>query len=112
VTNKIGRFASPLIAALGLADRSGCSIYGDSAEQRKPHPAPLLLAAERLGVTPAECVYIGDARTDVVAASSAGMRCWVARYGYLGPEDRPETWCAERLIDRPGDILDILNQGE
>lgn len=40
----------------------------------KPHPEPLLLATERLGVKPAEAVYVGDAEVDVEAAHAAGMK--------------------------------------
>lgn len=40
----------------------------------KPNPEPLLLAAEKLGVKPEECVYIGDAETDILAAKAAGMK--------------------------------------
>lgn len=40
----------------------------------KPDPEPLLLAARRLGVSPQEAVYIGDAETDLQAARAAGMK--------------------------------------
>ena len=39
----------------------------------KPDPAPLLYAAEKLSIAPEDCVYVGDADTDVVAAKAAGM---------------------------------------
>lgn len=41
--------------------------------EHKPHPAPLLLAAQRLGLPPAECIYIGDVDTDLQASQAAGM---------------------------------------
>ena len=44
----------------------------DTAEH-KPDPAPLLLAVERMGGTPGEAVYVGDAVVDVQAARAAGM---------------------------------------
>ncbi len=40
----------------------------------KPHPEPLLLAAQKLGIAPEECVYIGDTINDIVAAKAAGMK--------------------------------------
>lgn len=40
----------------------------------KPDPAPLILTAERLGVSPEESVYVGDAETDLQAARAAGMK--------------------------------------
>jgi pyrophosphatase PpaX len=40
----------------------------------KPHPEPLLLAAEKLQVKPEESVYIGDVENDIKAAKAAGMK--------------------------------------
>lgn len=40
----------------------------------KPHPEPLLLAASRLKSSPGECVYVGDAHTDIEAGKAAGMK--------------------------------------
>lgn len=47
--------------------------FEDTAEH-KPHPAPLFFAVNRLGVSVAETVYVGDAATDVEAALAADMR--------------------------------------
>ncbi len=46
----------------------------EDTEHHKPHPAPLLLAAQRLACAPPDCVYIGDAPTDMIAAQEAGMQ--------------------------------------
>jgi beta-phosphoglucomutase family hydrolase len=43
----------------------------------KPHPDGFLLAAERLGVAPADCIVFEDAPLGVEAARNAGMRCVV-----------------------------------
>jgi HAD superfamily hydrolase (TIGR01549 family) len=45
--------------------------YEDS-ERHKPHPEPLLVACQRLGVAPAAAVYVGDAPTDMACARDAG----------------------------------------
>lgn len=47
-------------------------VYEDTINH-KPHPEPLFLAAEKLGVSPDECVYIGDAETDMRASIAAEM---------------------------------------
>lgn len=44
----------------------------DDCECRKPKPKLLLDAARTLGVSPAECAYVGDKETDVQAAHNAG----------------------------------------
>ncbi len=50
------------------------SVGYEDTQNHKPHPEPLLLAAEKLGFSPEECVYVGDAETDIIAAKSAGMK--------------------------------------
>jgi len=105
VTNKPGWLTEPLLAALGLATRAGCVVSGDTVPERKPHPLPLLHAARLMGLEPLRCLYIGDAERDVRAAKSAGMRTLIARYGYLGPDDQPQEWRADGMIDEPHEIL-------
>lgn len=60
VTNKAARFTDPLVALLGLAARAACVVSGDTASHPKPHPAPLLYAADRLSLAPERIVYVGD----------------------------------------------------
>ncbi|WP_131103391.1 HAD family hydrolase [Ornithinimicrobium sufpigmenti] len=52
----------------------------------KPDPAPLLEGARRLGIDPADCVYVGDAVVDVQAAHAAGMAAVAVTWG-AGEED-------------------------
>ena len=47
--------------------------YEDTT-RHKPHPEPLLLAANRLKIKPSGTVYIGDAASDMEAAKAAGMK--------------------------------------
>ena len=108
VTNKATRFTTPLIERLGLGRRADAVICGDTTPHPKPHPAPLLAAADVLGVSPGRCVYVGDAERDVTAGIAAGMRTIVARYGYIEDHERPETWPADGSIDRPKALLEWL----
>jgi phosphoglycolate phosphatase len=110
VTNKPGFLTTPLLAALGLDRVAQCVVSGDTLPERKPHPAPLLHAAARLLLAPAQCVYVGDAERDVQAARAAGMPVLVARYGYLGPADDPDSWHADGQIDAPGGIIEWLDR--
>lgn len=109
VTNKPAFLTDPLLARLGLAAEAGCVVSGDTLPERKPHPAPLLLAASQLSLPATNCLYVGDAERDVQAARAAGMPVLVARYGYLGPDDDPHLWAPDAMIDRPPQILDWLD---
>ncbi|MDN3920205.1 phosphoglycolate phosphatase [Roseateles violae] len=103
VTNKAERFALPLSQALEL--RPGALVGGDSTPHTKPHPAPLLEAARRLGVAPEHCVYVGDDERDVIAGQAAGMRTVAVRWGYLGQARAIEDWGASRVVDTPDELL-------
>ena len=65
VTNKATRYAEPVVQGLGLAQRTAVLVCGDTTPHAKPHPAPLLEAAARLGVAAEECIYVGDDLRDV-----------------------------------------------
>lgn len=108
VTNKPRRFTVPLLERLNVAHRAACIISGDTTPNSKPHPEPLLAASRAISVAPAECVYVGDDRRDVEACLAAGMHAVVAKYGYLGNGTAPETWGADRLIERPEDLIEYL----
>lgn len=108
VTNKPARFTEPLLAGLGLLERAACVVSGDSAEQRKPHPQPMLLACRQVGSTAQQCLYVGDAQRDIEAGQRAGMKTLVALFGYLGERDEPTQWQADGMIEEPAEILDWL----
>lgn len=105
ITNKPGWLTEPLVAGLGLAARAACIVSGDSTPHTKPHPEPLLQACRETGLEGAQCLYVGDARRDIEAGKSAGMKTLVALFGYIGADDAPESWQADGLIERPLDIL-------
>ena len=46
ITNKAAWLTEPLLQILGLSERAACVVSGDTLPERKPHPRPLLHAAE------------------------------------------------------------------
>ena len=80
-------------------------IGGDTLAQRKPHPLPLLHAAQVLGVTIDECVYVGDDQRDIDAARAAGMRSVVALWGYRPEGDDPVAWGGDVMAASARDLL-------
>ena len=108
VTNKPHRFTLPLMQALGMASRAACLISGDTCAHAKPHPEPMLKACEIIGVTPEQCLYLGDDLRDMQAANAAAMRGIIARYGYVGSDAQLDSWGAHGIIDTPVELLGFL----
>ena len=104
VTNKPGWLTEPLLEDLSLRHRARVVVSGDTLAERKPHPAPLLHAAGKLGLAPRHCVYVGDAERDVLAARAAGMKVYVALFGYIPENERPRDWPAEGWLESPLDM--------
>ena len=106
ITNKPEYLAKQLMPLLGWESRCAILLGGDSLAQCKPHPLPLLHAAEVLGVAIADCAYVGDDARDIEAARAAGMHSVVALWGYRQDGDLPEAWGGNVLTQAPRDLLD------
>lgn len=110
VTNKAARFTEPLTRAMPLFATAGAVVSGDTTPHAKPHPAPLLEAATRLGLQPGQCIYVGDDERDIAAGLAAGMGTVAATYGYLGAKANPMEWGAHAAIKTPSELLQLLKQ--
>lgn len=108
VTNKARRFAEPMVRALAPLAGAATLVCGDCTPHIKPHPAPLLEAARRLGRPAAECVYVGDDARDIAAGHAAGMATVAAAWGYLGPGTTAHEWSAGHVIAAPLELLNCL----
>jgi len=108
VTNKAGWLTEPILEQLGLRARFDCVVCGDTLTERKPHPLPLLHAVKLAGVTPGECIYVGDAERDVQAAHAAGMPALVANYGYLEADEDTAAWGGDAYLESALDLLGWL----
>jgi beta-phosphoglucomutase family hydrolase len=62
-----------IFASTGLGEWFDAVVCGDDVIHGKPAPDIFLLAAERLGLAPADCVVIEDAHAGIEAAKRAGM---------------------------------------
>ncbi len=108
ITNKMEYLTLPLLKAANLLHRSACVICGDTLQQSKPHPAPILLGCEILGANCTETLMVGDDLRDLQAGHAAGTRTALATYGYLDPELKQRDLADSFLVDQPGDVLKIL----
>lgn len=81
----------------------------EDAPRRKPHPAPLRMALEKLGARPQASVYIGDAPEDIEMAHRAGVRA----IGVLGGSPVPERLraaSADALIETIRELPALLKK--
>ena len=107
VTNKSSRFTPRIIEGLKVVP--ACLVCGDSTPHLKPHPAPLLLAADQLNIAPQKCLYLGDDLRDIQAARAAGMRPVAVEWGYHSPDNvGPREWNAEAVLASPEELLKLL----
>ena len=110
ITNKPGFLTEPLLAHFPEFKHCRLCFSGDTFEQRKPHPEPLLKAAETLAIKTENIWYVGDAKRDMEAARAAGMVPVLARYGYLTDDDLQQNWDIDIAVDRADDITRLLNE--
>jgi len=105
VTNKPEWLTTPLLEQMALDQRVAVVICGDTLEHRKPHPLPLIVAAETIGIACENCLYVGDDQRDVDAGRAANMKTLIAAYGYIKQDTNLDEWQAEGIIEHPLDLL-------
>lgn len=80
-TSKRRPSAEATLRAVGLEELIEVTVALDDTSTHKPDPAPLVLAAQRLGHPVSESAYVGDAVVDVLAAHAAGMDALAVTWG-------------------------------
>jgi pyrophosphatase PpaX len=83
-------------------------VGGDETKAHKPDPEPLLLAAERLGVDPNECAYVGDSPFDIRAAKAAGMFAVAVTWGGIHDRQKLEAEQPDAIVDTAEDLYGVL----
>ena len=105
VTNKPEWLTTPLLKQMNLNQRSSVVICGDTLEFKKPHPQPLIVAAETISIKCEHCIYIGDDKRDIDAGNAANMATLTAAYGYIKPNTDLAAWKANGNLNQPLDLL-------
>jgi len=82
VTTKPAQFTRPLLEVLQIYDYFELILSGDDLPLKKPHPLPLLHAAEFASTIAQNCLHVGDSNSDIKAARSAGFQIACVSYGY------------------------------
>ena len=81
VTAKGRGAAEKTLQHIGLADLADLLVTREDTTAHKPDPAPLLAGLSKLGATPADAVYVGDAVYDIQAARAAGTAVIAVTWG-------------------------------
>jgi len=108
VTNKPESLTNLLLPHFELLSQCKVMVGGDTLTERKPHPAPLLYACQKIKVPAENCLYIGDAIRDIQAGNSANMSTVVANWGYIKSQDNTKEWQANYLCNNPKEIISLL----
>ncbi|MDR1422852.1 MAG: HAD-IA family hydrolase [Coriobacteriales bacterium] len=96
VTSKRNSLAERGLKVFGFERYFELLIGADDTDVHKPNPAPLLLAADRLGIAATRCVYVGDSPYDMQAAVAAQMPAVAALWG---------MFTRQRLLDAGAEYL-------
>ena len=103
VSNKPEAFSRRILEALGLEKQLCTILGGDSTQNPKPHPEPLLKAMDVCKAVPSETVMVGDSVTDMEAGKAAGVvTCGIQ--GGFQPAKRLETAGCDLII---GNLLEL-----
>ncbi|MCA9563584.1 MAG: phosphoglycolate phosphatase [Myxococcales bacterium] len=91
VTNKPERHTGLLLDKLDWASRFEVVLGVDSVGVRKPDPAILRIASEKIGVPVEDLIMVGDSKQDINAATACGMKCIAVSWGFGDPEALSEA---------------------
>jgi phosphoglycolate phosphatase-like HAD superfamily hydrolase len=82
-------------------------VTGLSAPHTKPYPDPILLAAQKLGISPRECLMIGDTTVDMRAGKAAGAQTIGVLCGF-GEEDELRQLGADLILKSTSDLPEVF----
>lgn len=109
ITNKTEKLTLPIIDKLNIYDlKCQTVICADTTAHKKPHPEPMLRACKDLNVNPEDCMFIGDALTDIEAGNNVGMQTVLASYGYIHDKKSIGDWGADYIINSIMELEKII----
>ncbi len=86
-------------------------VTGQTCERAKPHPMPVMWAAEKMGILPEMCLMIGDTKVDIRAGRAAGAQTVGVLCGFGTAEELVKAG-ANLLLKSTADLADYLRQHE
>lgn len=110
VSNKFDSAAKAL-CSLHFGERLDCVLGEGNGLRPKPAADMILAAAERMGLTTKECVFVGDTEVDLAAAKAAGMDCIGVAWGFRGRK-RLAAAGMERIAESWGELEQMILEGK
>jgi pyrophosphatase PpaX len=108
VTSKHRRSAMRGMELCGIVSHFDVIVTPEDVKEPKPHPEPVLLALQKLGVAPDEALFVGDSPHDIAAGRAAGTRTAAALWGPFGREAL-ETAGPDAFLGAQEDVLGLLD---
>ena len=94
---------------LGMTQYIDATVSVLDTEHGKPAPDPMLLACERLGLAPDECLCVGDSPFDIQSGNAAGCYTVAVEYTQLDWQNLLEKGKPDYTIAQPLDLLKLLD---
>jgi pyrophosphatase PpaX len=110
VTSKTGALATRGLEHTGIARHFETIVGMDACQRHKPHPEPVQIALERLGVRPERAWFVGDSVHDMESGNAAGVTTVGALWGPFTESDLAPSR-PKHLAARAGDVLSIVSRG-
>lgn len=107
-TNKPAIYTSAILNKLNLHPIPASVICPEHVKESKPNPESLFLAAEQIGCTPQEIIYIGDHQRDIECGKRAGSITIAAAYGYVDDKIEVDDWQADYRVEHADEIWPIV----
>jgi pyrophosphatase PpaX len=108
VTSKHRRATMRGMELCGLGSHFDVIITPEDVTEPKPHPEPVLMALEKLGVAPHQALFVGDSPHDVAAGRAAGTRTAAALWGPF-PRQALEDAGPDAFLHTQRDVLHLLS---
>ena len=110
VTSKKAHMLERGMQCLGMLPYIDATVSVLDTERGKPAPDPMLLACERLGLTPGECMCVGDSPFDMQSGNAAGCVTVAVEYTQLDWQSLLEQGKPDYTISQPLALLQLLDK--
>jgi phosphoglycolate phosphatase-like HAD superfamily hydrolase len=99
------------LAHYGVREHFKAVVGAQTTRRMKPHPEPLLFAANAMGVDPAACLMIGDTTIDIRTGVAAGAQTVGVLCGF-GTESELRDAGADLILRTTSDLLAVLQPAD